>query len=115
VMLVHEFQHSKLGALLDLLDLIPAGTDDRIMVGWRPVPRPIEAALQGTYAHLGIADVWRRRAERRPDDPDAAANFRMYRDWTATAIAELRTGNRLTSTGARFVDRMAATVSGWPG
>lgn len=114
VMLVHEFQHSKLGALLDLHDLIPPAADDLIRVGWRPDPRPVEAALQGTYAHLGVADVWRRRAERRPDDAQAAANFGTYRNWTAAAIAELRTGKRLTTTGAAFVDRMAATVDGWP-
>lgn len=115
VMLVHEFQHSKLGALLDLHDLIPAGAEDLIRVGWRPDPRPVEAALQGTYAHLGVADVWRHRAVRRPDDTRAAANFATYRGWTAAAITELRTGNRLTATGAAFVDRMAATVDGWAG
>jgi uncharacterized protein len=114
VMLVHEFQHSKLGAVLDLHDLVPAGMADLVPVGWRPAPYPVEAALQGTYAHLGVADVWRRRAERRPDDAQAAATYRTYRGWTASALAELRTGARLTGTGAAFAERMAATLDGWP-
>ena len=114
VMLVHEFQHTKLGALLDLTDLVPATATERVTVGWRPDKRPIEGVLQGTYAHLGVADVWRRRAERAPDDREAARTFRMYRDWTEAAIVELRTGDRLTATGARFVDRMSETAGGWP-
>ncbi|GAB2571519.1 hypothetical protein Aab01nite_04430 [Paractinoplanes abujensis] len=113
VLLVHEFQHTKLGAVLDLIDLVPddAG-DDRLRVGWRPDPRPVEAALQGAYAHLAVADVWRRRAERAGDDP-SRERFRRYRDWTAAAIDGLRTGDRLTPAGARFVGRMADTVGAW--
>ncbi|MCO8269555.1 FxsB family radical SAM/SPASM domain protein [Actinoplanes sp. TRM 88003] len=108
VLLVHEFQHTKLGAVLDLIDLVPDdAVTERLRVGWRPDPRPVEAALQGAYAHLAVADVWRRR-----DNPEL---FRMYRDWTAEAIDALLTGDRLTPAGARFVRRMADTVHSWPG
>ena len=111
VLLVHEFQHTKLGAVLDLIDLVPdEATGERIRVGWRPDPRPVEAALQGAYAHLGIADMWRRRAER---DPGCRSTYTMYRDWTAAAIIELQHGERLTPAGKRFVGRMAETVAGW--
>ncbi|MBL7257896.1 FxsB family cyclophane-forming radical SAM/SPASM peptide maturase [Paractinoplanes lichenicola] len=113
VLLVHEFQHTKLGAVLDLIDLVPDdAVGDRLRVGWRPDPRPVEAALQGAYAHLAVADVWRRRAERTGDEQSRKL-FRMYRDWTAEAIDALRTGDRLTPAGARFVRRMADTVGGW--
>ncbi|WP_433384629.1 FxsB family cyclophane-forming radical SAM/SPASM peptide maturase [Actinoplanes sp. CA-142083] len=110
VLLVHEFQHTKLGAVLDLIDLVKEDASGRLDVGWRPDPRPIEAALQGTYAHLGIADIWRRRAER---DPSLRPRYAMYRDWTAAAIAALRGGDGLTEAGERFVARMAETVAGW--
>ncbi|GAA0497980.1 hypothetical protein Ade02nite_53510 [Paractinoplanes deccanensis] len=115
VLLVHEFQHTKLGAVLDLIDLVPEeAAGDRLTVGWRPDPRPVEAALQGAYAHLGVADVWRHRAER-DGDPAGRTLFRKYRDWTAEAIDDLLTGDRLTPAGTRFVAHMAATVHGWPG
>jgi len=110
VLLVHEFQHTKLGAVLDLIDLVDPNTSDRLTVGWRPDPRPIEAALQGAYAHLAIADIWRRRSER---DPALRPRYTMYRDWTAAAIAALRAGDWLTPPGRHFTDRMAETVDGW--
>jgi len=113
-LIVHEFQHSKLGAVLDVIELVPAAADDLVPVGWRDEDRPIELALQGTYAHLGVADLWRHRAERRPDDEVAAAAYRKYRDWTTEAIAHLRTGDRLTANGTRFVGRLAETMTTWP-
>ncbi|MDY7085407.1 MAG: FxsB family cyclophane-forming radical SAM/SPASM peptide maturase [Actinomycetota bacterium] len=115
VLLVHEFQHTKLGAVLDLIDLVPDDAGgDRLRVGWRPDPRPVEAALQGAYAHLAVADVWRRRADRNGDNQGRGL-FRTYRDWTAAAIDALRSGDRLTPAGARFVGRMADTVNSWSG
>ncbi|WP_127500975.1 FxsB family cyclophane-forming radical SAM/SPASM peptide maturase [Actinoplanes solisilvae] len=111
VLLVHEFQHTKLGAVLDLIDLVPDdAAGDRLHVGWRPDPRPVEAALQGAYAHLAIADIWRRRTERGDGRREI---YRRYRDWTADAIDGLRTGDRLTVAGSRFVARMADTVGAW--
>jgi uncharacterized protein len=42
VALVHEFQHTKLGALLDLVDLVAdTAAGDELTVGWRPEPRPV--------------------------------------------------------------------------
>ncbi|HEY0531303.1 MAG TPA: FxsB family cyclophane-forming radical SAM/SPASM peptide maturase [Actinoplanes sp.] len=112
VMLVHEFQHTKLGAVLDLIDLVDErAAGDRLRVGWRPDPRPVPAALQGTYAHLAIADIWRRRAEL--GIAGARENYVMYRDWTVAALASLRSADRLTRAGRLFVDRMAATVDSW--
>ena len=110
VLLAHEFQHTKLGAVLDLIDLVDPNTSEHLIVGWRPDPRPIEAALQGAYAHLAIADIWRRRSER---DPALRPRYTMYRDWTAEAIAALRAGDWLTPAGRRFTGRMAETVDGW--
>ncbi|WP_030442024.1 FxsB family cyclophane-forming radical SAM/SPASM peptide maturase [Actinoplanes subtropicus] len=110
VLLVHEFQHTKLGAVLDLIDLVDPNTPEHLSVGWRPDPRPVEAALQGAYAHLAIADMWRRRSER---EPGLRARYTMYRDWTAEAIAALRAGDGLTPAGRHLTTRMAATVDGW--
>ncbi|WP_106325695.1 FxsB family cyclophane-forming radical SAM/SPASM peptide maturase [Actinoplanes italicus] len=111
VMLVHEFQHTKLGAVLDLIDLVDPDASGLIKVGWRPDPRPAEGVLQGIYAHLAVADMWRRRAGR--GEPEAAGNYTMYREWTGAAIGELSASGALTAPGRRFVDRMAATIEAW--
>lgn len=112
VLLVHEFQHTKLGAVLDLIDLVDPDATALLRVGWRPDPRPAESALQGTYAHLAVADIWRLRAER--SVPGAARHYAMYRDWTTAAVATLSASGALTATGRRFVDGLAATVEKWP-
>jgi uncharacterized protein len=94
LLLVREFQHIKLGAVLDLIDLVPDGA-----VGG---PRAVEEVLQQAYADLAVADVWRRRGR-----PEA---YRRYRDRTAEAISFLRSGERLTPAGVRFVARMADSL-----
>ncbi|BAL87579.1 hypothetical protein AMIS_23590 [Actinoplanes missouriensis 431] len=110
VLLVHEFQHAKLGALLDLYDLHDPDSDARITVGWKTESRPVEAALQGVYAHAAVADVWRRRVGH---DPRAPELYAMYHRWTVDAVAALRETGALTPLGAAFVDRMAATIRSW--
>jgi uncharacterized protein len=109
VVLVHEFQHSKLGALLDLCDLFDRGYRPRLTVGWRDDPRPLEGVLQGTYAHLAVAQIWRGRAERAV--PRAAEHYRRYRDWTAAAIDALAGTGALTPAGHRLVRRMAESLA----
>ena len=48
LLLIHEFQHIKLGAVLDLYELYDP-TDKRLFhAPWRPDPRPLEGLLQGT-------------------------------------------------------------------
>ncbi|GIH06039.1 hypothetical protein Rhe02_41060 [Rhizocola hellebori] len=113
VVLVHEFQHSKMGATLDLFDLLDPGYPKRLAVGWRKDPRPAEGVLQGIYAHLGVADIWRARAIAAPD-PEAVSYFNIYRDWTTGAIDTLTASGALTQIGQRFVTRMGEVIAQWP-
>jgi uncharacterized protein len=113
VMLVHEFQHTKLGAILDLVDLVDPDTDVLVTVGWRPDPRPAELVLQGIYAHLPVAGMWRRRAGR--GEAGAEKHYDMYRHWTVEAIGHLSGSGALTAAGRHFLDRLAATIEEWPG
>jgi uncharacterized protein len=106
---VHEFQHSKLNALMDLCDLFDRSDDRRIAVGWRDDDRPIEGVLHGAYAHIAVAEVWRARAERGSDE--AGAHFRRYRDWTTQAIEQLSDCGALTPAGLVVLDRMAETLT----
>ncbi len=113
VMLVHEFQHTKLGAILDLIDLVDPDTDVLVKVGWRPDPRPAELVLQGIYAHLTVAGMWRCRAGR--GEPGAEKLYDMYRGWTVEAIGHLSGSGALTAAGRHFLERLAATIEEWPG
>jgi uncharacterized protein len=114
IMLVHEFHHGKLGAVLDLVDLFDLSNDSKLSVGWRQDLRPVEGVLQGTYAHMAVADVWRCRAAKSgPGQADAEKNYIQYRDWTAAAIETLRGSGALTDLGTCFVDQMAAEMDGW--
>jgi uncharacterized protein len=117
VMLVHEFQHSKLNALLDLCELVDGSYRSVLLpVGWRADPRPVEGVLQGIYAHAAVADMWRLRASRAAGGGDSAAreHFLRYRDWTATAAEDLIATGALTPAGSAFVGHLADTVATWP-
>jgi HEXXH motif-containing protein len=46
---VHEVQHLKLAALLDIVTLTMPGEHDRYYAPWRDDPRPLSGLLQGTY------------------------------------------------------------------
>jgi HEXXH motif-containing protein len=59
VTLVHEFQHSKLSAVLDLVPLTDPADGRRYFAPWRVDPRPLAGLLQGVYAFVGVADTWR--------------------------------------------------------
>ncbi|MEV6401158.1 FxsB family cyclophane-forming radical SAM/SPASM peptide maturase [Streptomyces sp. NPDC051907] len=110
--LIHEFQHVKLGALQDMYDLFEPG-GGRYHVAWRTDPRPLDAVLQGTYAHLAVADVWRTRARRetrgaRPEDAAGQAEF--WRGAVLAALDTLSTAGAPTGVGERLLAGMRATA-----
>lgn len=108
--LVHEVQHSKLAVLTDLMPLIRDDGPAVHRVAWRPDPRPLGAVLHGTYAHLALADLWHRLAERRGATPAlrGAARERgeRYRAQVGPALATLRESGELTAAGAAFTEGM---------
>ena len=113
LLLVHEFQHAKLGAVLDLFDLFDkSDTAPRHYAPWRPDPRPLEGLFQGAYAHIGVTDYWRGRRHTTPGDT-AEIQFSRWRVHTAEAMEVLLKSGSLTSLGVRFVEAMRDTVSPW--
>ena len=84
---------------------------------WRDDPRPVEALLQGAYAHLGVTDYWRARRHRAEgsDAVAAAERFARWRALTAEAIETLAGSGALTDRGYQVVARMRATVEPWLG
>jgi uncharacterized protein len=112
LLLIHEFQHVKLGAVLDLYDLYDR-TDDRLFYApWRDDKRPLEGLLQGTYAHLAVTEFWRAR-QRVTSAPMATAAHERFLHWrahTRDAIDTLIDSGSLTPLGVRFVDAMRSSV-----
>jgi uncharacterized protein len=112
MLLIHEVQHLKLGALLDVCAMFDGRDERRLSVPWRTDPRPIEGVLQGAYAFLALADVWRRRP-----GAEARERYRTIRGWTDRAVDELlgvRDGRPfLNPAGTRFAGGMRAALDRW--
>ncbi|MFD8567839.1 HEXXH motif domain-containing protein [Streptomyces sp. NPDC059639] len=113
--LVHEFQHSKLGALLHLFPLLADDRTERFYAPWRADPRHLPGLLHGAYAFTGVAGFWRARMGDREADPEGAApfHFALRRMQTRLVVRTLATCADLTPTGRRLLDGLAATLDRW--
>jgi HEXXH motif-containing protein len=114
--LVHETQHLKLGALLDLVTLTRPDDGQRYYAPWRPDPRPTSGLLQGTYAFLGVTGFWREQRQAAPEPgvrQQAHTEFARWRDGAATVAATLLRSGQLTSVGETFVETMAEVLDEW--
>lgn len=112
-LLVHEFQHVKLGAVFDRADLYDPACEQLFYAPWRPDPRPLEGLLQGTYAHIAVVDYWRARHRTAHGEEayDAEVRFARWREQTAEAVDTLLASGALTPLGERFVTAMGDTVT----
>jgi len=114
--LVHETQHLKLYALLDLVALTRPDDGQRYYVPWRPDPRPASGLLQGAYAFLGVSGFWREQRQAAPE-PEvrrrAHAEFARWRDGVAAVAATLLRSGQLTGSGETFVETMAGVLDEW--
>jgi uncharacterized protein len=115
LLLIHEFQHVKLGAVMDMFDLFDPVDQRRYRVAWREDPRPLEGVLQGTYAHVAVTDFWRvhRHTAEGPAARAAHAQFARWRAATADAIETLAGCGSLTATGQAFVEGMRGSLTPW--
>jgi HEXXH motif-containing protein len=110
VALVHEFQHSKLTAVLDIVPLYDGKSDRTFFAPWRTDPRPIGGLLQGVYAFIAVADTWR-ALSRDPDAfPQAEHEFAEARAQVSDALDTLERSGLLTSNGIRFLAGMKRAV-----
>jgi uncharacterized protein len=108
--LIHEFQHVKLGAVLDLYDLYDRADDRLFHAPWREGKHQLGNLLQGAYAHLAVTDFWRAR-QYIAADPAAGQRFVHWRAQTRDAIETLATSGSLTPLGTWFVDEMRHSVA----
>jgi uncharacterized protein len=114
--LVHEVQHLKLSALLDLVTLTRPDNGQRYYAPWRTDPRPASGLLQGAYAFLGVSGFWRR--QRQVADSGAVrqrahAEFARWRAASALVVRTLLSSGRLTPAGQDFVREMGRVLDVW--
>lgn len=110
VTLVHEFQHSKLSALLDVVPLTDPDDDGRYFAPWRTDPRPLPGLLQGVYAFAGVADTW--RALRGDDESGAYAErqFAEARIQVDCGLIAVERSGALTADGETLVAHLRRAV-----
>lgn len=110
---VHEVQHLKLSALLDIVTLTLPDDGHRYYAPWRADPRPIAGLLQGAYAYLGVSRFWQaqRQLVNGAAQLRADSEFALWRAGTARAIDALLSSKRLTAAGADFVQCMSETIT----
>ncbi|MBO8186857.1 aKG-HExxH-type peptide beta-hydroxylase [Streptomyces spirodelae] len=108
--LVHEVQHSKLAVLGGVVRLNEESAEAVYRVGWRSDPRPLGAVVQGTYAHLALADLWGRLARRASatsaERAAARAHAADYGAQVDHALFLLLGSGQLTRQGTEFVEGM---------
>jgi HEXXH motif-containing protein len=104
--LVHEMQHSKINALLDLHPLVH--NDDRLWrAPWRTDPRPLIGVLHGIYAFTSVVEFWRIEREYLTGESQRRAAQRIFADrrhQVREAIDTVRSAPALTELGRRLVD-----------
>jgi HEXXH motif-containing protein len=113
--LVHEFQHAKLGALMDLIPLHTADQAARYYAPWRDDPRPLGGLLHGTYAFLAVTDFWR---VQRMVAASRAARFAHFefarrRMQSLDAVRTLQSSGHLTELGVELVDAIRNRLRAW--
>ncbi len=106
VTLVHEFQHSKLCALLDLTQLSDPTDRRRYFAPWRVDPRPLAGLLQGVYAFVGVADTWRALCGVKALSALAEARFAEARLQVDRGLAAVEQSASLTPAGRALAERL---------
>ncbi|MFF4036715.1 HEXXH motif domain-containing protein [Streptomyces sp. NPDC001816] len=113
--LVHEAQHIKLSALLDLVTLLRGGLEETHYAPWRADPRPLRGILQGVYAFLGVASFWQalREGTGLSDAERAQADFEfaLRRGQVEEGLRTLWSEASLTDLGEHCLRAMEHTLT----
>ena len=103
--LVHELQHSKLNAAMDLVVLHRSREDQWYYAPWRDDPRPLVGLLHGIYAFTSVAEFWHGRHDfvspHQMVHGDLA--FGLRANQVSRALDVLRRSSELTDLGREFV------------
>lgn len=115
---IHELQHLKLSAIMDLFPLVDMTSTVRGYAPWREDLRPPSGLLHGCYAHLAVARFWRAEAGYE-DDPirrhEALVEYTRWRLATEQVCTDLLGSSLLTPIGRSFTEAMAECLRAWAG
>ncbi|MGN9911817.1 HEXXH motif domain-containing protein [Phytohabitans sp. LJ34] len=110
VTIVHEFQHSKLSAMLDLVPMSDPADRGRYFAPWRTDPRPLAGLLQGVYAFVGVVDMWRVLREVDGLEETATRQFATGRIHVDIGLSSIEECGALTPEGRELVARLRETT-----
>jgi HEXXH motif-containing protein len=110
VTLVHEFQHSKLSALLDMEQLTDPDDQARYFAPWRTDPRPLSGLVQGVYAFAGVADTWQGLRAAPDVGPVAETHFAEARLQVHHGLLSIERSGALTTRGKTLATQLRGTV-----
>ncbi|HET8658614.1 MAG TPA: HEXXH motif-containing putative peptide modification protein [Micromonosporaceae bacterium] len=108
--MVHEFSHSKLNALHELVPLYRADDGLRYFAPWRPDPRPVGGLLQGAHAFTAVADLWCALRADRALEARATTRFAVLRAQLRRALPDLLGAPGLTDAGRCVAQCLAGEV-----
>ena len=106
ITIVHEFQHSKMSAVLDLVELYHPGGAERHFAPWRTDARPTAGLIQGVYAFLGVADAWSRLRAEPALEQLATLQLAVVREQVRAGLVALEGSAELTAEGRHFTAGM---------
>ncbi|MBK7623429.1 MAG: hypothetical protein IPJ14_12425 [Kineosporiaceae bacterium] len=109
--LIHEFEHSTLNELQELVPLIRHGQGERFYSPWRNDPRPGVGLLHGVHAWISVTEFWRRELARDPRDRALAFDWARSRAQLRIGAASLAATGLLTEAGAGLLVAAESGVS----
>lgn len=117
VTLVHETRHTKLHAVIDMVQLHAEhdGQDDLHYAPWHDLPRPFEGMLHGAYAFFGVTDFWLRQCRMASGRELRRAQFELayWRIQAKQALVRLGESSHLREPGNRLIDHLLACARAW--
>ncbi|MBB5804313.1 HEXXH motif-containing protein [Saccharothrix ecbatanensis] len=111
--LVHELQHSKVNALLDLVELHRADREPAFYAPWRDDPRPLDGLLHGVYAFVSVVEFWHAQHDlvTPPLARRAEFNLAFRARQVGVAVAGMCGLTQLTDLGREFVAAVAVRLA----
>ncbi|MFL6119481.1 aKG-HExxH-type peptide beta-hydroxylase [Actinophytocola sp.] len=109
--LVHELQHSKLNALLDLVLLCERDNSALGYAPWREDPRPLTGLLHGIYAFVSTVEFWHVQRGCAPDKRRATFSFIRTHRQVRLVVDDLRADPGLTGPGRALVESVARRLT----
>lgn len=114
--LLHEVQHSKVNALLDLVMLCEDDDECRFYAPWLDYPRPLTGLLHGIYAFTAVVEFWHLQRDLVPTHQARGAHFTFAyrRHQVGEVVRTLRRTPELTELGRRFVAAVSLRLAACP-